>query len=215
MLPKMEGKLSIWCQLKLIAGSALLLLLILIFGVVLPNYDTLSKTQNQAEIIWNTKNLNSLNITLLLQQQNTSSQLIILSNTTDPVNEQRKDYVLQMINNLWESLLAETKNPKNPETTDPNEPNENFQTLTLSLSTLWTAGLDEQFNKTWILLKSSSYFENVAQSEKVSKIVTDILGSLLSCYALTGEGEFWDLALTIADRLEPAYDNRTGLPKKI
>ena len=230
----MSGKFSIWTQLKLIVAAALLLLAILIFGVVLPNHDQLSSTAPEETTI----NLQNLNISLILQEKSAhqqQQQLIILSNTTDPVNEQRKDAVLQLIHSLWSAVVEEERELLASQNSSSSNGDQNRQqnhhhlsavelnekrgnlnrTLTLSLSTLWVAGLEEQFNQTWSRLFENSTYHLASSPKylealKVSEAVTDLLGSLLSCHALTGNAQFLKAAQAVASSLEPAYDNQTG-----
>ena len=192
-------KLSLVCQLKLIAGASVVLFLILILGVVLPNSDDL-RPDPVAEVA---------NETIPVY---TNTSLVIISNSTDPINEERRDFIRALVNSTWASYVDHAKGilvrPKRKEDAYLTD-----NTLAASLSTLWILDLKEQFNTTWDLfelnyLKSEAFWKH--GEIHVQKMVTEVLGSLLSLYSLTEEDRFLDAAKNIVDKLGPAYDNRTG-----
>lgn len=90
--------------------------------------------------------------------------------------------------------------------------NNSGQTLLSSMSTLWVMNLTEQFaqSEKWIVEKF-----NLTRSDRllnVAHLVTDFIGSLLSCYALTGGEAFSSKAKHLSDKLWAAYQTETGLP---
>lgn len=192
--------LSLATQLKVIAGAALLLFVILIFGVVLPNSDDLGSGHLEDA---------SLNGTSVPLYTNTS--LVILSNSTDPLNEERRDFVRSLANRTWTSYIQYAKS-----ILDSQKEEESFlteHTLAVSLSTLWILDLKDQFNQTWHLFQKNYFGTNLfwkSEEIHVQRMVTEVIGSMLSCYALTEDDSFLETAKSIAERLTRAYDNRTG-----
>lgn len=79
-----------------------------------------------------------------------------------------------------------------------------------SMSTLWTMGLMEEFErgKAWIAEKL--HFDRIDETVNVHLTMTEFVGGLLSCYALTGEELFLEKAINIAETLEPAWRTPTG-----
>ncbi|KAH9402698.1 hypothetical protein TYRP_015448 [Tyrophagus putrescentiae] len=90
-------------------------------------------------------------------------------------------------------------------------------TIVTSMSTLWAAGLKEEFEagRKWITRSLSSSFASISSSVEVSRVVSGYIGGLLSCYALTKEVLFLERAVEIGLLLEPAYaGTKGGLPHK-
>ncbi|KAJ6221815.1 hypothetical protein RDWZM_000360 [Blomia tropicalis] len=85
-------------------------------------------------------------------------------------------------------------------------------TIVTSLSTLWIMGMTEQFDRGRQWIENNLHFNQINQYVNVHDTITQFVGSLLSCYALTDDPMFRDKALEIAERLELAYHPITGLP---
>ena len=85
-------------------------------------------------------------------------------------------------------------------------------TIVTSMSTLWAAGLKEEFEagRKWITRSLSNSFASISSSVEVSRVVSGYIGGLLSCYALTKEVLFLERAVEIGLLLEPAYAGTKG-----
>ena len=79
------------------------------------------------------------------------------------------------------------------------------RTLISTMSTLWVMGMKDEFNvaRNWIQEKFN--ISQIDHSMNVGDLVTNYIGGLLSCYALTKDQLFLDKALEIARIIKPAY----------
>ncbi|KAJ6225079.1 hypothetical protein RDWZM_003624 [Blomia tropicalis] len=85
-------------------------------------------------------------------------------------------------------------------------------TIVDSLSTLWMMGHHDQYQRGREWVKTHLNFSNISRSVNVFESVTQYIGSMMSCYALTGDVMFLEKARQVADSLEPAYSSSSGFP---
>ena len=201
----MKNLCSLWLQLKLIIAAAFLLFLILFVGIVLPNWDSIGSSVSSS----NGTDLNEFDL---------HSSLVIISNITDPINLERQEFISSILNSTWFGNYARAKSilDNRDSTTQTNETYLEDNSLLMSMSTLWILGLKEEFYLTWDLvaqnyLDPTSKYWHHSSSIHVQSTVSEVMGSMLACFALTGEQQFLDAAKNISDRLAPAYDNSTGM----
>jgi mannosyl-oligosaccharide alpha-1,2-mannosidase len=85
-------------------------------------------------------------------------------------------------------------------------------TLVDSLDTLWIMGMLDEFNeaKDWV---AQNLDFNKQGSTSVFEITIRVLGGLLAAFDLSGEKVFLQKALELADRLLPAFNTPTGIPR--
>lgn len=85
------------------------------------------------------------------------------------------------------------------------------RTIMAAMPTLWLMDLKQEFAKgrEWVKEKLEGNRTVLQEGRWVSSTVGEYIGSLLSCYALTGDQLFLDRAKEIADRLDSSY-NFTG-----
>ena len=79
------------------------------------------------------------------------------------------------------------------------------------MSTLWIMDLRDQFERGRQWIEENLNFDKMDEQINVHRTMTDYIGSLLSCYALTGDELFVEKAIEISTRLEPAWRTPTGL----
>lgn len=84
-------------------------------------------------------------------------------------------------------------------------------TIVDSLSTLWMMGHHDQYQRGREWVKTHLNFSNISRSVNVFESVTQYIGSMMSCYALTGDVMFLEKARQVADSLEPAYSSSSGI----
>jgi mannosyl-oligosaccharide alpha-1,2-mannosidase len=85
-------------------------------------------------------------------------------------------------------------------------------TLVDSLDTLWIMGMMGEFAEARDWVAASLSFA-AAGSISVFETTIRVLGGLLAAYDLSGEGVFLAKALDLGDRLLPAFDTPTGIPR--
>lgn len=79
-------------------------------------------------------------------------------------------------------------------------------------STLHTMGLDEEAKEIEIYVTDTLNFDKDVKA-KVFEVNIRILGGLLSMYELSGNQGVLDKAVDFADRMLPAFNTKTGIPK--
>ena len=83
-------------------------------------------------------------------------------------------------------------------------PNGGFS-LIQSLSTLWMLDMPEEFDRGRDWISENFNFSLINRDVNVFLAVSELMGSLLSCYALSGDSIFLDKAKEIGVALKPAY----------
>ena len=83
-------------------------------------------------------------------------------------------------------------------------------TIVASLSTLWIMGFQDEFERGRKWIETKLDFSKVYQWAEVSRTISDYIGGLLSCYALSGDRMFIEKAKQIAIIIEPAYSGIKG-----
>src|SRR5699024_4313392 len=109
------------------------------------------------------------------------------------------------------TLLGQDSRP-NPSS---NQPTSKVEIVLSAMTTLWTIGLKDQFEQGRRFIETELHLDKIRASDdnkthKVNDLVSEWLGSLLSCYALTNDTMFRDRAQELAEALEPVYDAGTG-----
>ena len=83
-------------------------------------------------------------------------------------------------------------------------------TIVASMSTLWIMGLKAEFERGRRWIETKMDFAKVGQWAEVSRTVSDYVGGLLACHALTGDELFVRKAREVAMIIEPAYSGVKG-----
>ncbi|XP_015115798.1 mannosyl-oligosaccharide 1,2-alpha-mannosidase IA isoform X1 [Diachasma alloeum] len=139
----------------------------------------------------------------------------------DPVARERRDKVKEMMLHGWKHYVryAWGQNELRPlsmkgHTASIFGTSAMGATIVDALDTLYIMGLKEEFNesKAWIAKKLDFDINS-----EVSLFETNIrfLGSLLSCYALTGDVLFKEKARQLGERMLPAFETDTGIPHSL
>jgi len=84
------------------------------------------------------------------------------------------------------------------------------RTIVSAASTLYVLGLMEEFEQAREWIRTKLNLSQVDAYMSVCDVVTDLIGGLLSCYALTGDQMFLRKALSISNIFEGAYNFATG-----
>lgn len=84
------------------------------------------------------------------------------------------------------------------------------RTIVSAMSTLFIMNMTEEFEAAANWIRDKLDLSQIDKKMNVCDLVTDYIGGLLSCWALTGREIFKEKALEIAKLLEPAYETSTG-----
>lgn len=132
-------------------------------------------------------------------------------------NEDRRNFIVSMTRDAWNGYLryAWPHDMLRPVTKDSFQgwfgPNSG-ETIVNAMSTLWLMDLQVEFALARRWLETEMNFEQLSIPVKVFQAVSEYLGGLLSCHALTGDTLFLEKAHHIGRLLEPAYRTLTGIP---
>lgn len=85
-------------------------------------------------------------------------------------------------------------------------------TLVDSLDTLWIMGMIDEFNEARDWVAQNLDF-NKQGSTSVFEVTIRVLGGLLAAFDLSGDKVFLKKAVELADRLLPAFNTPTGIPR--
>ncbi|XP_058179203.1 mannosyl-oligosaccharide 1,2-alpha-mannosidase MNS1 [Rhododendron vialii] len=135
----------------------------------------------------------------------------------DPINIQRREKVKDAMIHAWSSYekYAWGNDELQPQTKNGVDSFGGLgATLIDSLDTLYIMGLDEQFQRAREWVASSLDF-NKNYDASVFETTIRVVGGLLSAYDLSGDKVFLEKAKDIADRLLPAWDTPSGIPRNI
>lgn len=135
----------------------------------------------------------------------------------DPINIQRREKVKDAMIHAWSSYekYAWGHDELQPQTKNGVDSFGGLgATLIDSLDTLYIMGLDEQFQRAREWVANSLDF-NKNYDASVFETTIRVVGGLLSAYDLSGDKIFLEKAKDIADRLLPAWDTPSGIPRNI
>jgi len=135
----------------------------------------------------------------------------------DPINIQRREKVKDAMIHAWSSYekYAWGHDELQPQTKNGVDSFGGLgATLIDSLDTLFIMGLDEQFQRAREWVANSLDF-NKNYDASVFETTIRVVGGLLSAYDLSGDKVFLEKAKDIADRLLPAWDTPSGIPRNI
>lgn len=83
-----------------------------------------------------------------------------------------------------------------------------------SLDTLWIMGLSDHYSRARNWVDEFLYFDREWEAS-VFETTIRVLGGLLAAYDLSGDTMYVDKCLELAERLEPAFKTKTGVPVNI
>ncbi|CAO1415543.1 unnamed protein product, partial [Diamesa serratosioi] len=86
-------------------------------------------------------------------------------------------------------------------------------TIIDSLDTLYIMGLMKEFEESRKWIESKFTFDKITSHISVFEINIRYVGGFLAAYALTGDDLFKDKAQYVADKLLPAFNTSTGIPR--
>ena len=83
-----------------------------------------------------------------------------------------------------------------------------------AMTTFAVTGMEADFAEGLVWVETQLEFDRLELDKDldVSRVVTNYIGAMLSCFALTWNRVFLDKAEMLATKLEPAYRSETGLP---
>ncbi|XP_043273662.1 mannosyl-oligosaccharide 1,2-alpha-mannosidase IA-like isoform X2 [Venturia canescens] len=143
--------------------------------------------------------------------------MIVGGEDKDPVARERRNKVKEMMKHGWDNYVryAWGKNELSPILKKGHNPNifgaSMGATIIDAMDTLYIMGLHEEFKegRDWIA-KNLDF--NIKGDSSLFETTIRFLGSLLACYALTGDVIFRDKAAQLGERLLPAFQTDTGIP---
>ncbi|KAM8959094.1 mannosyl-oligosaccharide 1,2-alpha-mannosidase IC isoform 1-T1 [Lycaon pictus] len=132
----------------------------------------------------------------------------------------RREKIKEMMQFAWQSykLYAMGKNELRPLTRDGYEGNMfgglSGATIIDSLDTLYLMELHEEFQeaKAWV---EENFHLNVSGEASLFEVNIRYIGGLLSAFYLTGEEVFRVKAIKLGEKLLPAFNTPTGIPKGV
>ncbi|KAI2796081.1 hypothetical protein BLOT_016093 [Blomia tropicalis] len=84
--------------------------------------------------------------------------------------------------------------------------------LVNAMSTFIVVGMETEFKSAQRWIETKLELNNIDKELDVTRLVSNYIGSLLSCFALTWDRIFLDKAEQLANKLDAAYRSVTGLP---
>ncbi|XP_024622629.1 mannosyl-oligosaccharide 1,2-alpha-mannosidase IC isoform X3 [Neophocaena asiaeorientalis asiaeorientalis] len=134
--------------------------------------------------------------------------------------QSQREKIKEMMQFAWQSYkrYAMGKNELRPLTRDGYEGNMfgglSGATVIDSLDTLYLMELKEEFQeaKAWV---EESFHLNVSGEASLFEVNIRYIGGLLSAFYLTGEEVFRIKAIKLGEKLLPAFDTPTGIPKGV
>ncbi|XP_043490224.1 mannosyl-oligosaccharide 1,2-alpha-mannosidase IA isoform X1 [Polistes fuscatus] len=139
----------------------------------------------------------------------------------DDVTHQRREKIKEMMKHGWDNYVryAWGKNELRPITKKGHSASI-FGTSTMGativdgLDTLYIMGLHDEFKQGRDWIAENLDFDI---NSEISLFETNIrfMGSLLACYALTGDVMFRDKAAQLGERMLPAFQTDTGIPHSL
>ena len=139
----------------------------------------------------------------------------------DDVTNQRRDKVKEMMKHGWDNYVryAWGKNELRPISKRGHSASifgaSNMgATIVDGLDTLYIMGLHDEFKQGRDWIAENLDFDI---NSEISLFETNIrfMGSLLACYALTGDVMFRDKAAQLGERMLPAFQTETGIPHSL
>ncbi|KAI2811608.1 hypothetical protein BLOT_002786 [Blomia tropicalis] len=149
------------------------------------------------------------------------SKLNIITNGRIDSNEmdQRRLFIREMVRDAWSGYVrfAWQQDALEPVTRSAYQQwlgIDGGLSLIQGMTTLLLMDMPEEFARGRQWIAEEFNFTNINHNVNVFLAVTELIGSLLSCFALTNDGMFVHKAREIADALEPTYQTVKGLPMK-
>jgi len=150
----------------------------------------------------------------------TSAPVIQGGEVSEAQTRFRRRFVKKMMKHAWDGYVAHAwgQNEVRPVSKSGNQDtvfgsSDGGATIVDSMDTLYIMGLDEEFamGRNWI----SNSLNLSKMSEDVSVFETNIryVGGLLSTFAFVGDEMFKTKAVEIVEKLLPAFDTPTGIPR--
>ncbi|XP_066586398.1 mannosyl-oligosaccharide 1,2-alpha-mannosidase IA-like [Prorops nasuta] len=139
----------------------------------------------------------------------------------DDVTHQRREKVKEMMKHGWENYVryAWGKNELKPISKKGHSASifgssTMGATIVDGLDTLYIMGLHQEFKQGRDWIEENLDFDI---NSEISLFETNIrfMGSLLTCYALTGDVMFRDKAAQLGERMLPAFQTETGIPHSL
>lgn len=136
------------------------------------------------------------------------------ANKTVTLQKQR-EFVKQLATGAFFAYLKSAPGHESflPSTGEPYSPwfgSDSGLSMIAPLTTFWIMDLKSGWDIGVKWLEEQLKFDKIDQLVSVHKTVTEYVGCLLSCYALTGNSSFLDAAKAIEKTLEPAWKSKTG-----
>ncbi|XP_037040353.1 mannosyl-oligosaccharide alpha-1,2-mannosidase IA-like [Bradysia coprophila] len=145
---------------------------------------------------------------------------VIRSNDQTP--QERRNKIREMTLHAWRNYetYAWGKNELRPVSRLPNRGSvfgnsEIGATIVDSLDTLYIMGLNEEYQKGRDWIEKNFSFGNVNGDLSVFETNIRFVGGLLSMYAFTGDELFKTKAQEVADKLLPAFETDSGIPRSL
>lgn len=131
--------------------------------------------------------------------------------------EERREFVVSMARFAWNGYVhhAWPHDMLRPVTKDAHEDmfgSNSGQTIVNAMSTLKVMNLEEDFTMARNWVANEMRFSTLSRPANVFQIVSEYIGGLLSCYALTNDSVFLEKSKEIATLIKPAYKTLTGIP---
>ncbi|XP_017026834.1 mannosyl-oligosaccharide alpha-1,2-mannosidase IA [Drosophila kikkawai] len=87
-------------------------------------------------------------------------------------------------------------------------------TIIESMDTLYVMGLYKELNRSREWIRKSFTLDRVDETLSIFELTSRMLGPMLTMYALTGDQLYRDKAIHIADKILPAFQTATGIPRR-
>ncbi|EDV53150.2 mannosyl-oligosaccharide alpha-1,2-mannosidase IA [Drosophila erecta] len=88
-------------------------------------------------------------------------------------------------------------------------------TIIESLDTLHLMGLHNELNRSRNWIEKSFSLDRIDEALSVFELTSRLLCPMLTLYSLTGDSLYMDKAIHIADKILPAFDTPTGIPRQL
>ena len=130
--------------------------------------------------------------------------------------QSRREFVKNMALSSWNAYSAfawgnETLMPVTKKSNDGYFGNNSGRSILAAMSTLWIMDLKEEFEQGRQWIDEKLNLSNMGKEVVVFRVVTEYIGGLLSCYALTDDLKFVIKAKEMANKLSKVYETSTGI----
>lgn len=137
----------------------------------------------------------------------------------DPDVQLKRDHVKSMMKHAWDGYVKYAWGANELRPISRQAHNDSIYgstplgaTIVDSLDTLFIMGMMDEFNAATDWVRKHMNLDKADRELSLFEINIRLVGGLLSAFALTGDPLFRDRANQVAERLLPAFDNKTGLP---